>query len=132
MPSRELAPVVQAFLAAHVRTVEHLHVLMTIINGGDRWWDAHALCRELHTSIGVSRRALDWFAQHNLLDIRITDDVRYQFRPGTEELREAALAAADAFHTNPIAVLHQVTGATRRGMRDFADAFRIRRDDDDR
>lgn len=127
-----LSPDVAGFLAAHIRSVDGLHVLMTLIETEDRWWDAQSLGRELLITPGAARRALEWLTQHNLLDVRVTDDIRYQFAPGTEQLRTAALASAEAYRVNPVAVVQHVTNSSRRSVRDFADAFRIRRDDDDR
>jgi hypothetical protein len=131
VPPQELSPVVVAFLSQHIRSLEELHLLIAVMESGDRWWDAASAGRQLHTSPGAARRALDRLAQENLLDLRITDDVRYQFRPGTDELRAAARACVEAYVSAPLAVLQRVT-ASRRGLQDFADAFRIRRDDDDR
>lgn len=124
-----LPPVVVEFAAQHLRTLEQLQVLMTCVEGRDRWWDAGSMGRELGLGATAARQALDHLARGNLLDIRITGDVRYQFNPGTAELEEAALACAAAYRTNPVAVVQLVAGSSRRSVRDFADAFRIRRDD---
>ncbi|HXE81329.1 MAG TPA: hypothetical protein VNK41_11290 [Vicinamibacterales bacterium] len=96
----------------------------------DRWWDAAAAARELSVTRSVAARVLDHLARHNLLDIKITGDVRYQFRPGTSDLHEAAVACVDEYRRNPLAMLRAVTGQPQRSLRDFADAFRIRRHDD--
>jgi hypothetical protein len=101
------------------------------MQSGERWWDAETVARELLAPLRTARLALDRMASGNLLDIRITGDVRYQFRPGTEALRAGAAACFDAYRTNPLALTTLVSGAARRGFRDFADAFRIRKDDDD-
>ena len=126
----ELSPVVLTFVAEHLRTLEELQLLMTCIQAGDRWWDATSVARELGFSPAVARRTLDHLASRNLFDIRITGDVRYQFRPGTPALQDAAQATAEAYRTNPVAVIRLVSDTTRRSIRDFADAFRIRKDDD--
>ena len=130
MPSPPVSPVVLAFIAEHIRSLEELQLLMAVIQSPDRWWDAAAATRELGIAATIARRALDHFAAHNLLDIRITGDVLYQFRPGTDDLRAAARATEEAYRSNPLALAQLVTGIARRGIRDFADAFRIRRDDD--
>lgn len=130
MSPQEFSPLVLAFMAEHVQSLEELRLLMAVIQSPDRWWDAAAAARELGTSAAAARRVLDRLAAHNLLDIRITGDVRYQFRPGTEDLRQAALTAAEAYRSNPLALAQLVTAAAARRIRDFADAFRIRRDDD--
>lgn len=126
----ELPSLVMEFVADHLRSLDELQLLMTSMEAADRWWDADTASRELGITRTAARRALDHLAAHNLFDIRVTGDVRYQFRPGTAELYDAALACADAYRANPVAVINLVTAAPRRSVRDFADAFRIRQDDD--
>jgi hypothetical protein len=130
MGSPRFDPAVVAFITDHVRSLDELQLLMAIIQSGARWWDVTAAAREFGMPTSDARASLDRFASHNLLDIRITDDVRYQFRPGTDELRDAARAASDAYRKHPIAVVRLVPREPRRGITDFADAFRIRRDED--
>jgi hypothetical protein len=121
------APSVVAFVTDHVRTLAELQLLIAIIQSGDRWWDASAAARESGLSLQEARRAVDHFGAHNLLDIRITGDVRYQYHPGTSELREGAEACAAAFRTRPLDLTKLVTGPSPSRLRDFADAFRVRR-----
>lgn len=124
-----LAPEIVAFVAASLRSLDDLQVLMLCMESRDRWWDAAAMAREAMISGSASRRALDHLARGNLLDIRITDDVRYTFSPGNAALLETALACAAAYRAHPVALARLVTDSDRRSVRDFADAFRIRRDD---
>ena len=119
-----------AFVANHVRTLAELQLLMAIVQSGDRWWDATSAAREAGLTLQEARRALDHFGAHNLLDIRITGDVRYQYRPGTPELRESAEACVAAFRTRPLDLAQLVTGPSAASVRDFADAFRLRREQD--
>jgi hypothetical protein len=126
----ELPPLVLEFVASHIRSLEELQLLMAVMQAPDRWWDARTAARELVLREQVARHALDHLATRNLLDIRITGDVRYQFRPGTDELRAATLAVEEAYRANQLALVQLVAGATRKSIRDFADAFRIRRNDD--
>jgi hypothetical protein len=124
-------PAVVAFVTDHVRTPAELQLLMTIIQSGDRWWDATSAARESGLTVQDARRALDFFGARNLLEIKITGDVRYQFRPGTPELRSAAEASMHAFRARPLDVAQLVTTASSpSSVRDFADAFRVRRKTD--
>jgi hypothetical protein len=126
----DLSDTLTAFVRAHVRTVDELQLLMAVANAPDRWWDPAAAAREVGMDVRDARAAFDHFAARNLLDIRITDDVRYQFHPGTDALRAAVREAAAAFRARPIDVARLVSGTRSRAARDFADAFRIRRHDD--
>jgi predicted ArsR family transcriptional regulator len=130
MPPPPVPSTVSAFLADHIRSLEELQLLIVMVQAPDRWWDATTAARELGIDPPAARRGLDALAKRNLLDIRITGDVRYQFGPGTDDLRAAARATEDAYRTNPLAVVQLVAQTGKRGLRDFADAFRIRRDDD--
>lgn len=125
-----LQPEVVAFATTYTRSLDDLQVLMACLEARDRWWDAGGMARHLSIGLSAARHALDRLAGRNLLDIRVTGDVRYQFNPGTPELESAALACASAYHAHPVAVVQLVAGESRRPLRDFADAFRFRDDDD--
>jgi DNA-binding IclR family transcriptional regulator len=123
------SPEVIEFATIHFRSLEDLQVLLTCLDARDRWWDADSMARELGMSVSTARRVLDHLARGNLLDIRITGDVRYQFKPGNARLEGAALACAAAYRVDPIAIVQLVGDSKRRSVRDFADAFRIRGSD---
>lgn len=132
MPQQEMSPRVLAFLAEHIETVEHFQLLVRLVESADRWWDATTVARELGFAERDAQAALDHLARHNLLDIRITGEIRYQFHPGNRELRDTVIECTDLFHRRPLQVLETITGPrARSSIRDFADAFRIRKDDDD-
>src|SRR5687767_18601 len=131
MPN-QISSQVTAFITAHVRSVEALQVLMVLVQSPERWWDARAVWHETGLSAGVAGRMLQQLASSNLLDIRVTGDVRYRFAPGTPDLRAAALACCELYCRAPWVLVSGLPGVTRRSLADFADAFRIRRDDDDR
>jgi hypothetical protein len=132
MSQHVLAPHVRAFIAENLIKADDLHLLLLLAGSPERWWDAESAARTLQLPIRAAREALDRLTRRNLLDIRVTGDVRYQFRPGTDRLLEDARAVCDAFRSNPLLIMTSISGAARRSIRDFADAFRIRGDDDDR
>ena len=130
MPSPEISPLALAFLTDHIRSLEDLQVLMAVQHADTRWWDATTLSREVGIDPRTAQRSLDHLTRHNLLDIRVTDALRYQFRPATDDLRAAVVACAQEYRRNPIAVVQRVGRRGTSSVRDFADAFRIRTDDD--
>ena len=122
---------VVSFVTEHVRTLAELQLLMAIVQSGERWWDAGSAARESGLTVQQARSALDYFGARNLLDIRITGDVRYQFRPGTPELRRRVEACVAAFRTRPVDLALLISGPSATSVRDFADAFRVRREKSD-
>lgn len=121
---------VTSFITREITSLEQLEVLLLLMQASDRWWDAASVANALGMPEELARRTLDRFASHNLLAIRITGDVRYQFQPGEAGLQRTMASFAEAYRVNRLAVLQLVTGRPRRSLRDFADAFRIRPDDD--
>ena len=69
---------------------------------------------------------LDRLVSLNLLDIRITDEVRYTFSPGTPELADISARFEDAYRQRPMLVIRYVTEHATSKATDFADAFRFR------
>lgn len=123
------APVVH-FTRTHLRSIEDLQVFVACFDNRERWWDSIAMAREVGVAESVARKALDRLARGNLLDIRLTGDVRYRFGPGTQELDTQAAAFAAAYRKNPVDVVRLIVRSLPNSLRDFADAFRIKPDDD--
>jgi predicted ArsR family transcriptional regulator len=128
---QSLPQLVIEFVIAHLRTIDDLHLLVAMSGAQDRWFDADRVARELGIGRQTARAALEHLAGRNLLEIRVTGDVRYQFNPGTPALREAAGACVEAYRRNPMALWRLAAEQLdHRSLRDFADAFKIRRHDD--
>jgi DNA-binding MarR family transcriptional regulator len=124
-PSKQAMKIIDA-----IDSLQELQMLVVLMEDPDRWWDAGALATDTGNAPSVTRRTLDRLAARNLLDIRVTEEVRFRYRPGTFALEEAGSAFLDAYHKNPIAVARMIAVRGTRPAKDFADAFRIRRDDD--
>jgi hypothetical protein len=122
-----LTPAIVEFLTQHIASLDELEILMLLVQASTRWFDAATAARHLGLSPERAHSALDALAARNLLDIRISDDVRYQFRPGRPDLEHVAVAAAEAYRRRPALIVHVVSGGASRGVRDFSDAFRFRR-----
>ena len=125
----ELPGEVARFIKREITSLEQLELLVLLMQASDRWWDAASVAATLGMPEEAARRTLDRFAAGNLLAIRITGDVRYQFQPGEAGLQRTLASFAEAYRENRLAVLQLVTGR-QQSFRDFADAFRIRPDDD--
>jgi len=119
---------VAEFTARHLRTIDDLQVLIACMEGEGRWWGMDSTARHLGITRAIAARSLDHLARQNLFDIRVSNDIGYRFAPGTRQLKEDALAVLTEYRRNPLDVVRLLTDS--RGVRDFADAFRIKRHDD--
>ena len=101
----------RSFARDHLRDLHDLQLFIALVNAPDRWWDARTAGRELQLPDAAARAALEHLAARNLLEIRVTGEVRYQFRPGSEELRLRSLAFAEAFAADPHEVVRALTSS---------------------
>jgi len=111
-----LAPDIVEFASAYLSSLEDLQILTMCVDHPERWFDAVVVARHLRITRSAARRALDRLARSNLLDIRITGDVRYQFRPGMPSLEYAAQACVAAFHADPAPLTDLIANQSRRGV----------------
>ena len=123
------ADVVQ-FARSYIRTIEELDVFVVCVDHRDHWWDATEIAQRVMIRESAAILALDHFARANLLDLRISDAVHYRFCPGTEELASRAAVFIAAYHKKPAEVVRFIArSGVSDSVRDFADAFRIKRND---
>ena len=127
MTTEFLATEVVDFLTRYVRSFDDLGVLVALIENDRRWWDSKSMAAHAGIDAVNAKRALEAFARQNLLDIRITDDIRYRLRPGNLDLENGLHAFAASYHRAPTVVLRWVASLAPPSIIDFAAAFRIKR-----
>lgn len=127
MSESSLPEELHAFLVEHIASLEDLEVLLTLLSGGERWCDARTVGLQVGLSEAQARHVLDRFVAQNLLDIRVTETVRYQLSPGTPAIAEAVRLLGECHRRDPRALLRWTATLKRRSITDFADAFRLRR-----
>ena len=112
-------------------TVEQLEIILLLQRHAERSWDA----AEVGEALGLDQRDvahhLEVLGGRDLLDVRLGDDVRYRFSPGSPGAAAAARRVADAYRVNRGAVLAFVTARRHQSLKDFSDAFKLTEDDDD-
>ena len=110
-----------------VGSPDALELLSLMVDAPERWWDSSTASQELGVSAGSARSLCETLARHNLLDIRITEAVRYRFHPGTPEIERLAQALVAEYRRNPVLLVRLLRKGTPRSLIDFANAFRLRR-----
>src|SRR5262245_32276833 len=103
-----LASRLARFAETFLPSLEELQVLTLCVEQRERWHDVAVVARSLGIPLRTARGALDQLARCNLLDIRITGEVRYRFRPGTSELEDQAEAFVAAYRRRPLEILELI------------------------
>lgn len=114
MSVHELPTHVHAFLNQFACSLDELVILLALIESRTQWWDVDRMAARAGLVPFNTRRVLDAFASRNLLDIRISDDVRYRLRPGTPELAREVDAAVGVYRRSPTVVHRWATARAAR------------------
>jgi hypothetical protein len=130
--TRERVPApVRSFLAAHVRSLAELETLVLLLHNAGQWWTAESVADELGISVSSAGAALEGLARRNLLDVRLAEEVCFQYRPASREQDEAVRDLDRTYAAHRAAVAALVGAPPLDDVRAFADAFRIRKKEDE-
>ena len=111
---------VATFIEQQLLSIDEIEVLTVLVTSPPRWWDAKLMGTEVGgIAVAEARRILDHLASLNLLDIRVTDAVRYRFQPGTEELARTVSGLVSLYKTDRQAVVRAVRHTDSRIRADW-------------
>jgi len=120
------APEVKEFIAACIRSVWALELLLFLRRNSAHSWSIEALTKELRSSSFVVSEVLAGFKQAGLVSEEADGSVRYA--PAASHLDRAVEQIAIAYAVKPLAVSKEVLAAGSDKIRTFADAFRLKKD----
>ena len=131
MPDAPLPPDVRRFITGVVRSVNELELLLLLAEERDEPWTAAAASRVLYQSEG-------WVAGHleALVVLGLAEQVGdgppgYRFGPGDAATRRTIQQTGECFRRRRAAVIALIYRGEPSSAERFADAFRLRRDDED-
>lgn len=122
---------VRGLIADQIQTADHLAVLLLLFRNADRWWSADGVADELHISPLSAANRLEDLASRKLLDARVAETVMFRYKPVTTALEATVGDLARLYAEWPSEVVMLIRERTTEHIRGFADAFRLRRKDDD-
>jgi hypothetical protein len=125
-----LPEAVRRFIADHIDSVEELEILLLLYNQQGRSWSAEAVARELRIAATSAGERLEDLV-HDTILVRVDGDpVEHRYAPGNAVLDEAVGGLATAYSERRVTVINLIFSKPVDKIRTFADAFRLRRDDD--
>jgi hypothetical protein len=109
-----------------IRSIWDLEVLLLVQRGASRLWGIDDIVRELRGSQRVVTDALLALKAAGL----VAEDSpgQYRYAPASLDIDEAARQLQQAYAAFPVAVAEAIYRAPNRQIRDFADAFRLKKD----
>jgi hypothetical protein len=112
------------FILRHIDSVAQLEALLLLRAHADEGWDTKQTATRLYASEHEVSEALAQLCSDGLLDC---SEGIYRYRGGTAEQRAMVDRLADTYSRHLIPVTNMIHAKPRR-IREFANAFRFRRD----
>jgi hypothetical protein len=126
----DLPEEVRRFITDHIDSVEQLEILLLLHQHPERSWTAESVARELRISALSADDRLKDMARSGLLAKVQGSEVEYRYAP-SHQLGEVVAGLATAYAERRVTVINLIFSKPIDKIRTFADAFRLRRDDDD-
>ncbi|MCI0745935.1 MAG: hypothetical protein L0Y58_11060 [Verrucomicrobia subdivision 3 bacterium] len=126
MPDPGLPTAVEQFLSDHIRSIEHLEVLLTVTSNPQVSWSPSEVLNRVQSSESSVQIRLEEFVAAGLI---VQDKEGYRFSPRTNELREAVEQLTRAYKERRVRVVEAIYSERRHAARDLSEAFRFRRKD---
>ena len=116
----------RAFLRSSIRSVWALEALKCLHTEPSRGWTHHLLSVELRASELAIQQALSAFRSAGL----VTDEAGViRFQPETPAQEAVVAEILAEFERRPVALIKEIYIPESRKIQDFADAFRLKKDD---
>ncbi|BCA56096.1 hypothetical protein W02_32360 [Nitrospira sp. KM1] len=120
---------IKHFLIAHIDSIVQLEALLFLREHTDQLWSTDALADQLYADREGTKPLLARLAARGLLRTQDHDPIMFAYDPKTEQLRHMVTLVAETYRKYLIPVTNFVHQKPRRAIQDFADAFRIKRQD---
>lgn len=116
---------VRRFIVEMIDSVVELEALLLLRANRDRTWSDEEAGARLYVSVTVAAYVLNELARRGLLGL---DDERYRYAPSTPALDTVVADLASTYATDLITVTRLIHSKPGPSVRQFADAFRVRKD----
>lgn len=120
---------VRSFLLQYVDSVEQLEVLLLVRSQPGRVWSADEVAAELRTDPRSVHLRIDDLRDGGLVAGEAGGGIRYA--PRTPAMARAVEATDRAYQTHRVAIITLIFSRPTERIRSFADAFRLRKGEDD-
>ena len=120
---------IRSFISLYLDSVSALEILLLLRTNREREWTIDQISTELRSSsAGIEARAL-MLVKKGLLKTGTSSSV-YQYRPRLEELDLIVLDLAQLYPKNKNRIIEQIYSPKKTAVQEFADAFKLKREDE--
>jgi hypothetical protein len=131
MTTQDLPEHVVQFVRRHIQSVEQLEVLLLLYRNAGREWTASEVSDELRTGIASAAARLEDLQSSGLLSSQTSHPKRYHFSPAQRSLESSVAELAVIYEQRRYTIIDLIFSKPLDKIRVFANAFKLRREDED-
>jgi hypothetical protein len=122
---------VRAFIAEYIDSVEQLEILLLLRRTAPKEWSATAVSQELYISPESAARRLEEFHRAGICSMKqASPEPLYWYNPNLREMDMTIGRLASTYEERRVRVINLIFSRPVDHIRSFADAFRIRKNED--
>jgi hypothetical protein len=127
----DISPAIRDFIAEHIDSVLQLEVLLLLFAHRARQFTANDISNELRIDPNwVAGQLSRMCAMGILICITQANVMTYQYQPAKPHVDATITGLADAYAQRRVSVVSLIFNKPTDALRNFADAFRLRKDKD--
>jgi hypothetical protein len=121
---------VQNFITGHIRSIAQLELLLLQADKPARTLTVMEAAKELYTAEAMTLPLLESLRVIGLVSVDDSPEPRYAYAPKTTELAATVAQLAQAYRERRVTIINLIYSAPLEQLRNFSDAFRIRKQED--
>lgn len=119
---------VDRFIVEQIDSVPHLEALLLLFNNQPKAWTADEMARSLYVRSEVASKILESLVQRRLIDPNPEDAGKFIYSPDDDERNQLMENVDAVYRKEVIRISSLIHSKAPAGVRDFARAFRIKKD----
>jgi predicted transcriptional regulator len=119
---------VDRFILEQIDSVPHLEALLLLFNNQPKAWSAEDMARSLYVRSETASKILDSLVQRRLIALSPQTPTDYVYSPEDDEKNKLMESVDAVYRKEVIRISSLIHSKAPAGVRDFARAFRIKKD----
>jgi hypothetical protein len=125
MSDEQVPEDVREFILRYINSIAQLEALLLLWRDPNATWEIASLAKRLYASEGETSEAL---AQMNADGLLVADEGRYRFNPRCSDREKEMVARLAQVYAKQLIPVTNIIHTKPGRIREFADAFRLRKD----
>jgi DNA-binding MarR family transcriptional regulator len=128
MPGELISADLQQFILKSIDSIAQLEALLLLAAGPNERWTVAVIAARLYISEPEATGLLDRLVAEGLIALE-GEPAAFRYQPASAELDARVKALAEAYRTHLVPVTNLIHAKPRTRVQEFADAFKLRKDE---